>query len=144
ETLEIELNDRVVALGGKRVRILDAGTVTATHSDGSPLVVDDDTLRFTSADRYFGPASISLEVTDGRSPGDPEGRTAVLTLPITVTPRENQPPVFVGAVVDFEPGQSKELDLIKLTNYPYDDIDELAYTLLDPLPEGFSVELNGQ
>ncbi|TPX00481.1 fibronectin type III domain-containing protein, partial [Schumannella luteola] len=68
-----------------------------------------------------------------------------LSLPITVEPRDNQPPVFTGAVVEFEPGQEKELDLVKLTKYPYDDdIDELTYTVLDPLPAGFSYELNGQ
>jgi hypothetical protein len=48
-------------------------------------------------------------------------------------------------VVDFEPGQAKELDLVKLTKYPYDDdIDELSYTVLDPLPVGFGYQLNGQ
>ena len=41
------------------------GTVRATHANGDPLVVNDHTLRFTSADRYFGPASITFEVTDG-------------------------------------------------------------------------------
>lgn len=144
ETLHIEVAEQVVALGGASVRIADAATATATHSNGADLVVDEDTLAFTSADRYFGPASITFEVTDGTSADDPEGRRAVLTLPITVEPRENQPPVFIGADVNFEPGQSREFDLIRLTNYPYDDIDELAYTALDPLPEGFTAEINGQ
>ena len=144
QTLQIALNDYIVALGGQSVRLVDASTVRATHSDGSEIVVDDQNLAFTSADRYFGPASITVEVTDGTSPDDPDGRRAVLTLAITVEPRENQPPIFVGADVNFEPGQSREFDLIRLTNYPYDDIDELAYTPLDPLPEGFSVEVNGQ
>src|SRR5690606_31153941 len=47
-------------------------------------------------------------------------------------------------VVDFEPGQVKELDLVRLTNYPYDDIDELQYAIVGALPEGFTVELNDQ
>lgn len=143
-TLEIELSEYVVALDGSAVRLTDASTVRATHANGDDLVVDADTLVYTSADQYFGPASITFEVTDGTSATDPDGRTAIITLPITVTPRENQPPVFVGAVLAFEPGEAKELDLVRLTNYPYDDIDELAYTVFDPLPEGFSVELNGQ
>lgn len=144
QSLTIELDEYIVTLGDDEVRIVDESTVSATHSDGGDLVVDEDTLRFTSADRYFGPASITLEVTDGATVDDPEGRRAVLTLPIEVTPRENQPPVFVGANVSFEPGESRELDLIRLTNYPYDDIDELEYSLLEPLPEGFDVALNGQ
>ena len=52
--------------------------------------------------------------------------------------------MFIGGVVDFEPGQEKELDLVRLTNYPYDDIDELRYAIVEPLPEGFTFELNGQ
>ncbi|GMA93659.1 hypothetical protein GCM10025881_04830 [Pseudolysinimonas kribbensis] len=46
--------------------------------------------------------------------------------------------------MDFEPGQAKELDLVKLTNYPYPDVNELAYTVLDPKPADFRVTLNGQ
>jgi hypothetical protein len=141
--LVIELSERVIAIGGKTVRLTDSTTVQATHSNGDDLVVDEDTLRFTSADKYFGPASISFEVTDGTSATDPEGRKATLVLPITVTPRENQPPVFTGAIIDFEPGEEKVLDLLKLTNYPYpDDIDELAYSVIEPLPIGFSYSLS--
>lgn len=144
-TLRIDLSEYVVALGASRVRITDSSTVRATHANGDSLVVDEDTLQFTSADRYWGPASISFEVTDGTSATDPDGHVTTLSLPIEVQPRENQPPIFSGGVVDFEPGQAKELDLVKLTKYPYDDdIDELAYTVLDPLPVGFSYELNGQ
>ena len=143
--LTINLDDYVVAVGGKKVRLTDSSTVQATHSDGSNLVVNDHTLRFTSAAKYFGPASISFEVTDGTSATDPQGRKATIVLPITVTPRENQPPVFNGGVIEFEPGQSKTLDLIKLTTYPYPkDIAELAYTVLAPLPTGFTYTLTGQ
>lgn len=144
-TLVIPLNDNVIAIGGKKVRLTDSTTVRATHSDGSSLIVDDQTLSFRSADKYFGPASISFEVTDGTSADDPDGRHATLVLPINVTPRENQPPVFNGAVIDFEPAQEKVIDLLRLTDYPYpDDISELAYTALAPLPVGFSYTLTGQ
>lgn len=144
-TLRIPLNDYVIAIGGKAVRLTDSTMVSATHSDGSALVIDDQTLAFTSADKYFGPASISFEVTDGATADDREGRRATLVLPITVTPRENQPPVFNGAIIDFEPAQEKVLDLLRLTDYPYpDDLDELDYTALAPLPVGFSYTLTGQ
>ena len=145
ETLTIELNDYVLAVDGKRVRLTDSSTVRATHSDGSSLVVDSNTLTFTSSDLYFGPASISFEVTDGTSANDPAGRKANLVLPITVKPRENQPPVFTGATIEFEPGQQKVVDLTQVTNYPYsNDVDELAYSVLAPFPEGFDYALDGQ
>lgn len=143
DQLVIDLNDYVIAVGGKQVRLTDSSTVQATHANGDDLVVDQDTLVFTSADKYFGPASISFEVTDGSSASDPAGRKAILVLPITVLPRDNQPPVFGGAVIDFEPGQAKEIDLLKLTTYPYpNDLDELQYSVLTT-PEGFTYELVG-
>jgi large repetitive protein len=145
EPLTIDLNDYVIAVGGKQVRLTDSSTVSATHSDGSDLVVDRDTLRFTSADLYFGAASITFEVTDGLSATDPNGRKAILVLPIRVDPRENQPPSFNGAVIDFEPGQQKVIDLLQLTTYPYDDdLDELAYRVIDAAPVGFDYSLTGQ
>ena len=145
ETLRIDLNDYVIAVDGKKVRLTDSSTVRATHADGSSLVVNSSTLSFTSADLYFGAASISFEVTDGTSANDPEGRKASLVLPITVKPRENQPPVFSGASIDFEPGQEKVIDLANLTNYPYaDDLDELVYSVREPAPVGFSHQLVGQ
>lgn len=143
--LRIDLNDHVLAVGGKTVHITDTAKVQATHANGDSLVLGDHTLRFTSADKYFGPASISFEVTDGTSATDPNGRVATLVLPIKVTPRQNQPPSFIGGVIDFEPGQSREIDLSKLTNYPYPkDLNELAYTVLGPLPTDFSYTLTGQ
>jgi hypothetical protein len=146
DTLEFDLNDYVLAVGGKKVRLTDSSSVRATHANGDPLVVDNDTLSFTSADLFFGQASISFEVTDGTSASDPEGRTANLVLPIEVEPRDNQPPVFTGAVIEFEPAQEKVIDLTDLTNYPFgeDDVDELVYSVRDPAPVGFSYEINGQ
>jgi len=144
ETLTINLNDYVIAVGGKQVRLTDSSTVTATHADGSSLVVDRDTLQYRSSDLYYGTASISFEVTDGTSATDPNGRTAILVLPITVNPRTNQAPSFNGAAIEFEPGQEKVINLLELTTYPYaDDLDELVYTVADAAPVGFSFRLTG-
>ncbi len=144
QQLVIDLNDYVIAVGNKEVRLTDSNTVQATNSNGDALVRDDQTLVFTSADNYFGPASVSFEVTDGSSATDPNGRRAILVLPITVVPRDNQPPSFIGANLEFEPGQEKVIDLLKLTNYPYpNDLDQLAYSILAPVPEGFSSTLTG-
>ncbi|WEO78349.1 tandem-95 repeat protein [Cryobacterium sp. SO2] len=137
-TLTIDINDYVVAVGDNPVQLTDRNTVRATHANGAGLTVGDGTLVFTSADQYFGPASISFEVAD------PAGRTATIVLPITVTPRENQPPSFDGALIDVEPDQTKVVDLARLTSYPYpEDRDELVYTVLDPQPTGFDYSLTG-
>ncbi|MDH6422894.1 Ig-like domain-containing protein [Aurantimicrobium minutum] len=144
QPLRINLNDYVIAALGKSVKLTDASTVRATHADGSRLVVNDTTLSFTSEDRYFGPASISFEVTDGDSATSPGAHTATIVLPITVTPRENMPPVMLGANIDLEPGQEKTLDLVRVTRYPYvDDQDELEYTV-NGAGQGVSATLDGQ
>jgi large repetitive protein len=143
--LVIDLNDYVIAAQGTKVQLADTSSVSATHSNGSSLVVDSRTLQFTSADQYFGPASISFQVTDGQSPTDPNGRKAILTLPIKVLPKTNQPPVFIGGLINFEPGESKDVDLVKLTNYPYQsDLGQLVFSIVTPVSAGFSTSLSGQ
>ncbi len=137
--LTIPLADYVVAVGSGPVVITDPNSVRATHADRSSLVSDRRTLVFRSADQYFGPASISFEVADGEGTG---ARTATLVLPITVTPRENQPPVFTGAVLEFEPGQQKTIDLAKLTAAAAGS-PAVGYQILDPRPAGFSAVLLG-
>ena len=144
EEVELELADYVIAASGRPVAITDQASVRATHSDGSSLVVDDDTLRFRSEDGYFGPASLSFTVTDGSGPDDPEARTGTIVIPIDVLSTENQPPSFIGGVLDLEPGQSRTVDLVKLTRYPYPDAaDELEYRVLPPPADGFEVSLDG-
>ncbi|MFC5929055.1 Ig-like domain-containing protein [Cryobacterium melibiosiphilum] len=143
-SLSITINEYVVAVGGKNVSLTDEAAVRASHSDGADLVESAERLVFTSADGYYGPASISFEVTDARRAGDSEARIATIVLPITVTPRENQPPAFDGAVLDFEPDQTTVIDLQKLTSYPYPDaVDELVYSVLEPDPTGFDYSLAG-
>ena len=142
--LTIDLNDYVLAVGGRQVRLTDQTSVQATHANGEPLVLDAQTLRFTSADAYFGPASISFTVTDGASADDPNGRVATLVLPITVTPLQNQPPVFTGQTVEFEPGQLRNIDLRELTTYPDSaDASQLLYQAPSVRPEGFDFRLTG-
>ncbi|PSL36769.1 fibronectin type III domain protein [Labedella gwakjiensis] len=145
ETLRIDLADYVVAIGDRDVRITDSSAVRATRANGDDLVVDDDTLAFTSADAYFGPASISFTVTDGAGADDPAGRIATLVLPITVTPRDNQPPVFAGGTIDVEPGSTRTLDLARLTTYPYpENLDALSYSIQAPAPEGVEASIDGR
>ncbi|WP_173922021.1 fibronectin type III domain-containing protein [Agromyces sp. Marseille-P2726] len=143
EEVQFELEEFVIAASGRPVRITDTASVRASHSDGTDLVVDHDTLRFRSASGYYGPASLSFTVTDGESATDPGARTGTIVIPIDVKPADDQPPAFTGGVVDFEPGQSKTIDLLKLTNYLYPDkVEELQYRVLPPAAEGFGTSLN--
>ncbi|MCU1527464.1 MAG: hypothetical protein JWP75_1227, partial [Frondihabitans sp.] len=145
KTVTIDLNKYVVSTGRDGVRLTDSSSVRATHSNGDALVVNSTTLRFTSAHLFFGQASISFQVTDGTSANDPNGQTSTLVLPITVTPRENQPPVFNGADLDLEPGDTRTLDLTRLTTYTNTkDISELTYQATTSSVPGFTFSISGQ
>ncbi|QQD74978.1 tandem-95 repeat protein [Curtobacterium sp. YC1] len=130
-TVRIPLEDFVVTANGETARITDRGTVKATHANGQSLVVDSSTLQFTSSKLYYGKASISFEVTDGSAANGGKGRVATLVLPVTVTPRSNQPPAFTGSSVEMQPGETRRIDLTKLTDYPYPkDLPELRYSVV--------------
>lgn len=119
QTLTIPLADHVRVGPGKEPLIADRAAVSATRSDGSALVVDDRTLRFTPAEGYEGPASITVPVTDGRPSAAQSARTlvhtATLTLPITVTGSGNTPPSLMTPLMDVPAGGEITLDLTRCT-----------------------------
>jgi hypothetical protein len=134
-----DLADLVVDPEGNDVRL--TRVPTATNSNGS-LTDGETNLRFTPAENYGGPASLTFEVTDGAGPGDPNGRTAVLTLQITVDSDVNQPPHFAGASLTPAVGEDPvTLDLGPLAKDP--DGDDLSFALPGATPAGFEVELDG-
>ena len=134
-TVRIPLSKYVVTANGRTAQVTDSGSVKATHANGDDLTVDRSTLQFTSAKLYYGNASISFEVTDGSDANGGKGRVATLVLPIKVEPRSNQPPSFTGSSIEMQPGDSRTVDLTRLTDYPYPkDLPEL--TLLRRQPAG--------
>ncbi|KQQ27617.1 Ig-like domain-containing protein [Frondihabitans sp. Leaf304] len=144
-TLTIRLADQLQGVSGRAVRITGSSSVSATYSNGSSLVVDDRTLRFTSRTGYFGPASITLTATDA-----PAGRAAsffdqaTLTIPITVTPKTDEPPVVNGADLPLEAGASTTVDLQALTDYPYPDrYGELRYSAVSGTPGAVTASVSG-
>ncbi len=105
ETIDLPLSQYVRAAGGKSVVITEAAKVSAVHANGANLIKDQQTLVYTSADRYFGADALTFEVTDGDGPDDPTGRKATLTIPITVLPPDNQSPTMLGASMNVAPGE---------------------------------------
>ncbi|MCG2801006.1 MAG: fibronectin type III domain-containing protein, partial [Cellulomonas sp.] len=144
--LTLSLADYVQVAAGKSPRVTTKASVSALHGDGSPVLVDATTLAFTSATGYFGAAGVTFEVTDGTGPDDPNGHTAVLTIPITVNPPANQPPTFTGSTVQIAPGEDPvAVDLVALTADPDDgDLARMKYTLDGQAPAGLQVSVSGQ
>ena len=145
ETKELPLEDYVVVAGGGDVRLTEASKVSAAYGNGDSLIKDTTTLVYTSKDDYFGPDALVFEVTDGDGPDDPEGRTSVLTLPITVLPPENQQPEFVSGQMQVAPGEkATTLDLAALTTDPDpEDADKLRFSTSGQPGEGVSVRVEG-
>ncbi|WAC67305.1 Ig-like domain-containing protein [Agrococcus sp. SL85] len=141
----LPLRDVVAVSSGNAPRITAGETVTAVNDDGSGLVVDTQTLRFRSAPGYVGPASVTFEVTDGTGPEDPDGATAVLTLPIEVVASSVIPPSFAGASLQAVAGeQETRFDLRSATSDPDPgDLEAMRYSGLEGGVRGVEARLEG-
>ena len=120
--LKIDIRDLVRVADGKTPRLTTDAKVKVV--DGTRVVNDVHTVTFTSDDKFAGQATLSFEVTDGKSAGDPHGHTATLSVPITVTAPKNQAPTFTGnptvsvGAGDTQPGT---VDLSSAATDPDDD-----------------------
>ncbi|MGO1582308.1 MAG: Ig-like domain-containing protein [Actinomycetaceae bacterium] len=142
ERLEIDLDDYVVAPSGRPIRLTDETQVSATSSDGSSPVVDATTLQFTSAPDYYGPASITFEVTDGDTAQD--GLSSRLTLPITVVPDGvNIPPTFRGGEIEVVPGEDPESINLRSAIDDPEDFSSLRLEVAEEVPDGLTASVEG-
>ncbi len=141
EELVIDLTEHVVSLTGGDIRLYDNDGVTATNSNGGPYVLDASTLTYTSADGYFGQASITFEVTDAPDINATGVLTSVLTIPITVIPTTAQPPTFRnGSLAPEAGGDPETLDLGRLAADPDTETADLTFDIGD-VPAGFSAQI---
>ncbi|MFK3676838.1 Ig-like domain-containing protein [Microbacterium sp. NPDC090218] len=145
ETETLPLSEYVTVAGGGEVVITEKERINANHADGADLLKDEKTLVYTSAPGFFGPDSLTFEVTDGDGPDDPEGRKATLSIPINVLPPENQQPKFVQGQVNVAPGEpATPLDLAALTDDPDpEDKGKHDYTLIGGEGKGVSARIDG-
>ncbi|MCR8671390.1 Ig-like domain-containing protein, partial [Agrococcus sp. HG114] len=144
ETLEIDIDSVVDTVDGGGAYITDASAVEAAPTDGSNPVIDEKTLRFVPQPGYFGPASITFEVTDGDGPTDPEGRVGTIVLPIEVLAGADVPLTVLGSFVQLEAGDERTIDLARITRAP--DPARLAdatWSIEDHVPSGFQASISG-
>ncbi len=138
EPLTIDVADYVVVAEGRTPRLTEESAVTAF--EGTREVTGATTIVYTSRAEYAGAAGVTFEVTDGTGPDDPDGATAVLTLPIRVLPPENLPPVLGAPTVDVAAGEETSIDLARFATDP--DEDPLTFTVTGSAP-GLTTTVEG-
>jgi hypothetical protein len=146
ETKEWDLSDLVVVPSGRDAWIPDEATVSGVQGNGDKILIDKDTLRFTPAKDYRGPAAINFTVTDGSSKNDPKGIQANLRLDIIVGDPEfrDTPPEFTTPNTQVEVGEETMVDLRKSTGHPNPQIlQEVTYSNLTGASKGLQAGLNG-
>lgn len=140
QSLEIPLAEFVQVGPGKTAYIRDAQTVSSGQGDGSPLVIDDQTLRFTSRPDFVGTASLTFQVWDSSTD---EGKFSVLTIPIKVFAEKDYPPTFSPTLIQVpQGGEPVPVDLREFTSTPgRDSTSGFGYKLSGAPTSGFKAHI---
>lgn len=142
--LTISLAAYVQVGTGKQAYVRDQASVRSNQSDGSSMLIGNDTLRFVSKPDFAGKASITFEVWDYPVPTEGE-RSTVLTLPISVFTEDKLPPVFQTTTVKVPQGSSPvTVDLLQLTSFPDGTTDQqVFYRSTGVSKPGMRVDIDG-
>ncbi|MET4703837.1 hypothetical protein ABIB54_001317 [Frigoribacterium sp. UYMn621] len=146
ETRTWKLKDILTVPSGREAHIIDKATVSALQSNGASPYVDADTITFTPAKDYRGPAAVKFSVSDGASKDDPKGLKANLTLNIVVGDPQfrDTPPEFTSPNEQVEVGETKTIDLRASTGHPNPQIlQEVTYSDITGTSAGLQASLNG-
>lgn len=146
--LTLELADILTVPSGQQAVVINAGDARALNSDGTNPIVDEDSLIFRPGTDYRGSASIAFEVTDGEDVNDATGRTAFITVPITVGDPDfrDTPPTFSNQRQEIEAGEDAiTLDLRDASGHENPDVlaNELRYANFRGSNGGIEASLNG-
>jgi len=106
---------------GRPAKLTGAGDTSATNSAGGSPYAGAQSLTFTGAKDYRGPAAITFKVNDGKDEGADADRVTLLTLPITIgnPDQTDVPPTFTPPTVQVEAGEKGQVvDLRASTFHP--------------------------
>ncbi|HEY5224246.1 MAG TPA: Ig-like domain-containing protein [Microbacteriaceae bacterium] len=139
-----KLSDIIDVPSGRSSKLTAA---SATNSDGRSAFASDQTITFTGAKGYRGPAAVTFKVDDGRDPGQSRDRITSLVLPLTIgnPDQSDVPPTFTPPTVEVQPGEAATtVDLRASSYHPNPAIlSKLTYTgFANPNP-AVSASLSG-
>jgi hypothetical protein len=111
----VTLADVVVDPAGKPVILTTSNLLYASPAGMVAIeAISKDQVKVIALKGYVGPASVSFQVTDGTSTTDPEGKRALITIPVQVgpeTPVLRCPPTEITVV---QGGQSRPISIPEL------------------------------
>lgn len=142
EKVVIDLRELVVTRAGREVQIVSDSTPTAVNGAVNPVKDAPTSLAFTPQRGHVGPASVTVEVTDGRSAAEDAALTSLLTIPIDVAAANNVDPAMRNAAVDLTTADEPvEIDLAGLTTDANEgDLEAMTYTV-DSVDEGVTADI---
>lgn len=117
-----------------KVRVIGAGTSNLLNSSA-------DAITYAAREDFYGPGSITFEVTDGSGPDDPQGLKSTLTVMTDVAPGKDLSPVFQSSSLEVPQGEEASLDLAPLAKDPQGD--KVTFSFDGAKPAGFDFSLDG-
>lgn len=165
QTATMKLEDYVQVRDGRKPRLTEAAKISLLGASNENVIVGDGAGISYAADlRFYGPGSITFEVTDGTGPDDPEGLKSTLTVMTLVDPapvddgakddnkkdedkkeeKKNTPPTFTGSMLEVPQQKTVTLDVGPLAfDIDPGDKDKFKYSMASDAPAGFKVDFKG-
>lgn len=142
ELKKIDLRQIINVRDGHEPVIARRDEISVVNGDGkTETSTDEQTLEFRSLKKYYGPAAMLLEVTDGANLNDPDGLVSQITVPIDVLPAGNVAPIVRSTAVSVAAGgDAVEIDLDRLAEDP--NGDDLTFNVGDG-SKGVSGDVSG-
>ncbi|MFZ2503410.1 MAG: Ig-like domain-containing protein [Nocardioides sp.] len=131
EPKTVQLSDVVLVRAGRAPIITVPDQVRTEPFSSGVEVVDRESFTVTAPADASGPASVTLEVTDGEGLNDPTGESSLLTIPIDVIASKNLPPTMRDLFAEVATGpdtEEKRIDLRAAAADPNEkDLAELTF-----------------
>ncbi|MHA7269326.1 Ig-like domain-containing protein [Arthrobacter sp. HLT1-20] len=143
ETAVANLRDYVKVRPGRTPRITQVDKIKMLGAGGANLVTPDGAgLRYASNLDFYGPGSITFEVTDGTGPDDPQGLKSTLTIMTEVAPApaKNLAPKLQGSSLEVAQLESGTANLNLLASDP--EKDPLTFAVAGDKPAGLKMKLD--
>lgn len=162
ESAVMKLEDYVQVREGRKPRLTEAGRISLVGAGEENVIVGEgEGVNYAADIKFYGPGSITFEVTDGTGPDDPDGLKSTLTVMTLVDPapvgakdeekdeevpeeKKNTPPTFTGSSLDVPQQETVTLDVGPLAfDIDPGDREKFKYALSGTKPGNFDVDFSG-